>query len=101
MYSTLRLFSQKDAEGTLDASIHQMPHLTTRLRRYGSCLDRLVHEKDALRELVEAKGTLLIFLPAYSLDMNSIEMSFTLSRHHLFILIVCYRLFSHELFSVA
>lgn len=42
------------------------------------------HRSAALREIVEASGCLLIFLPAYSPDFNPIEESFSCcecSRH--------------------
>ena len=36
-----------------------------------------IHRVNAIRELVEAQGVLLIFLPPYSPDFNPIEESFS------------------------
>lgn len=36
-----------------------------------------IHKSDILRELVEEKGCLLVFLPPYSPDFNPIEQSFS------------------------
>ncbi len=36
-----------------------------------------IHKSDMLRQVVEAQGCLLIFLPPYSPDFNPIEESFS------------------------
>ncbi|KAL5534821.1 hypothetical protein ACEPAG_1285 [Sanghuangporus baumii] len=42
-----------------------------------------IHKREELREMVEAEGCQLIFLPAYSPDFNPIEESFSVFKSHL------------------
>ena len=42
-----------------------------------------IHKSEVLREVVEANGQLLIFLPPYSPDFNPIEESFSCGMYRL------------------
>jgi len=42
-----------------------------------------IHKSDALRQAVDAAGCLLLFIPAYSPDLNPIEESFNVVKAYL------------------
>jgi len=41
-----------------------------------------IHKVHAIRDIVEAQGVVLVFLPPYSPDLNPIEESFSFGKPH-------------------